>query len=143
LAGPAIKVFHNAKFDLKFLQQAGLLVHGPLFDTMLTAQLLSAGLQSKGFGLADITQKYLRETLSKAEQISDWSGDLTPAQLDYAVRDATTVLRLREVLIPLPKAAKLVALARLEFDCLPAVVAMELNGIRLDEPRWQAVLQYL
>jgi len=77
----------------------------------------------------------------KTAQISDWRGELTPAQLDYAASDATTVLRLREVLIPLLKTAKLVAVARLEFDCLPAVVAMELNGIRLDEPRWQAVLQ--
>ncbi len=51
------------------------------------------------------------------------------------LRDATTVLRLREVLILLLKVAKLVAVARLEFDCLPAVVAMEMNGIRLDEQR--------
>jgi DNA polymerase-1 len=143
LAGPAIKVFQNAKFDLKFLRQAEVPVQGPYFDRMLAAQLLNAGLQSKGFGLADLTQKYLRETLAKTEQISDWSGELTPAQLNYAVRDATTVLRLREVLIPLLKAAKLVAAARLEFDGLPAVVDMEMNGIRLDAQRCHVVIEEL
>jgi DNA polymerase I len=143
LAGPAIKVLHNAKFDLKFLLQAGLPVQGPIFDSMLAAQLLTAGIQSKGFSLVDLTRDYLSETLSKAEQTSDWSGDLTPTQLAYAARDATTVLRLREVLIPLLKDAKLVAAARLEFDCIPAVVAMELNGIRLDAQRCHVVIEDL
>jgi len=58
LAGSAIKVFHHGKFDVKFLQQAGLSVHGLFFDTMLAAQLLNAGLQAKGFGLADLARDY-------------------------------------------------------------------------------------
>ena len=41
----ATKVFHNAKFDLKFLNQAGLEVSGPYFDTMLASQVLKAGLK--------------------------------------------------------------------------------------------------
>jgi hypothetical protein len=46
LQGKPIKVLQNAKFDLKFLQQAGLPIAGKLFDTMLAAQLLDAGVRS-------------------------------------------------------------------------------------------------
>ncbi|MGB3207612.1 MAG: hypothetical protein WBB28_21725 [Crinalium sp.] len=41
----ATKVFHNAKFDLKFLTQAGINVSGPFFDTMLASKVLKAGLK--------------------------------------------------------------------------------------------------
>ena len=41
--GDQIKVFHNAKFDLKFLRRAGMSVAQPVFDTMLASQLLTAG----------------------------------------------------------------------------------------------------
>ncbi|WP_269667503.1 hypothetical protein [Crinalium epipsammum] len=41
----ATKVFHNAKFDLKFLNQAGIDVSGPFFDTMLASKVLKAGLK--------------------------------------------------------------------------------------------------
>ena len=41
----ATKAFHNAKFDLKFLNQVGINVSGPFFDTMLASQVLKAGLK--------------------------------------------------------------------------------------------------
>ena len=41
----ATKAFHNAKFDLKFLNQAGIDVSGPFFDTMLASKVLKAGLK--------------------------------------------------------------------------------------------------
>jgi len=50
---PALKIFHNAKFDLKFLIKSGFKIHGPYFDTILAAQILSAGQKSQGFKLSD------------------------------------------------------------------------------------------
>ena len=41
----ATKVFHNAKFDLQFLNKAGIDVSGPFFDTMLASKVLKAGLK--------------------------------------------------------------------------------------------------
>src|SRR5215471_15146011 len=79
LAGPALKLFHNAKFDLQFLQQAGLPVQGPCFDTMLASQLLDAGLHTRHHSLADLARHFLGEQLEKGEQVSDWNQDpLTP-----------------------------------------------------------------
>ncbi|MBM4274065.1 MAG: bifunctional 3'-5' exonuclease/DNA polymerase [Deltaproteobacteria bacterium] len=133
LTGNAIKVFHNAKFDLKFLERAGLQVVGPFFDTMLAEQILMAGRTGMEFKLKDLTKRHLGLELPKELQTSDWAGDLTLAQLAYAARDARVLLDLRAKLRPQLIKAELVETARLEFACLPAVVDMELNGMKLDE----------
>jgi DNA polymerase-1 len=58
LTSPAIKVFHNGKFDWKFLIKAGLKPTGPYFDTMLANQLLKAGLPGS-HSLKVIAAEYL------------------------------------------------------------------------------------
>jgi len=79
LTAPALKLFHNAKFDLQFLYHVGLRVQGPFFDTMLASQLLDAGLRARRHRLADLVQHFLGEDLDKEEQVSDWTQDqLTP-----------------------------------------------------------------
>jgi DNA polymerase-1 len=138
-----VKIFHNAKFDLKFLRQAGLQVHGPFIDTMLASQLLDAGLRSRRHGLADVVRHFLHAELDKDEQSSDWSGELTPEQLHYAATDAAVLLRLREVLLPALQAAGLAESAILEWQCLPAVGEMELYGIGVDQTHLTALCQQL
>ena len=64
--------------------------------------------------------------------MSDWSRELSDEQLEYAARDAAVLPRLRAALAPLLVRNGLVDTAKLEFDCLNAVVDMELNGMRLD-----------
>ncbi|MBD1862413.1 MULTISPECIES: bifunctional 3'-5' exonuclease/DNA polymerase [Trichocoleus] len=144
LQGKSIKVLQNAKFDLKFLQQAGLPLGGKLFDTMVAAQLLEAGVRSHGYNLAELVKVYLGEDLSKEQQRSDWSHpSLSSEQLEYAARDAAILLRLREVMKPKLKNARLVETAKLEFECLEAIVHMELNGMLLDLSRWDSLRQKL
>jgi DNA polymerase-1 len=144
LAHPSIvKIFHNAKFDLQFLRQANLPVHGPLIDTMLASQLLDAGLHSRRHGLADLVGHFLHAKLDKEQQSSNWSGELTPEQLQYAATDAAVLLRLREVLLSALQAAGLAEAAILEWQCLPAVVEMELSGIGVDQAHLTTLGQQL
>ena len=144
LQGTPIKVLQNAKFDLKFLQHAGLPIAGKLFDTMIAAQLLDAGVRSHGYNLAELVKVYLGEELSKEQQRSDWSNPrLSSEQLEYAARDAAILLRLREVMKPKLTGARLVETAKLEFDCLGAIAQMELNGMLLDLSRWDSLRQEL
>lgn len=144
LQGTPIKVLQNAKFDLKFLQQAKLPIAGKLFDTMIAAQLLDAGVRSHSYNLAELVKVYLEEDLSKEQQRSDWSNlNLSSEQLEYAARDAAILLRLREVMKPKLKNARLVETAKLEFDCLGAIAQMELNGMLLDLSQWDDLRQEL
>jgi len=128
----AIKVFQNAKFDIQFLETSGIVVSGNLFDTMIAAQLLRTSGGPKKVGLGQLAEHFLGETMSKEEQTSDFSGELSITQLDYAAKDAEVLLRLREEMLIEFKRNKLLEVARLEFVCVYAVASMEYSGIYVD-----------
>ncbi|MGH9945268.1 MAG: DNA polymerase, partial [Pyrinomonadaceae bacterium] len=75
--------------------------------------------------------------MDKTEQLSDWGGELSEAQLSYAARDAAVMLPLRDALIKRLKSDDLIKVAQLEFECVTAVAALELAGIFLDAARWR------
>lgn len=137
LSSSAVKVFQNAKFDIQFLKGVGLEVSGRLFDTMLAAQLLRTSGGPSKVGLDRLVEHYLGEAMSKEEQTSDFSGVLRESQLEYAARDASVLLRLREEMIKDIKANQLVEVARLEFACVYAIASMEYAGIYVDLVKWQ------
>ena len=140
---PALKIFHNAKFDLKFLIKSGFKIHGPYFDTMLAAQILSAGQKSQGFKLSDLVREELKIDLPKELQNSDWSGELSHEQLCYAARDAQVLLEIYHSLFLKLENVNLSATAKLEFECLPAVVDMELSGMLLHKKKWKKLTEEL
>src|SRR5215213_5765723 len=93
--GP-VKTLHNGKFDYQFLHALHGISLSPVFDTMLAAQVLSGGNYAASYSLEAVAERYLDESLDKSEQRSDWSGELSEAQLEYAARDAAVLLPLRE-----------------------------------------------
>jgi len=133
LNGPAVKIFHNAKFDMKFLVQAGLPIIRNVFDTMISAQLLKAGLQRDGFKLADLVKEYLKEELPKELQKSDWSLTLRSEQLRYAAKDAEILLRLFPPIYKDLSSNGLLEVAHIESECIFSVAQMELTGIHIDK----------
>jgi len=141
LAAPRpFKVAHNAKFDAKWTKRQLKTELGGIFDTMLASQLVSAGESEDRHSLAAVAARYLDETVDKSEQLSDWSGELSPSQLEYAARDAALMLPLRERLTELLKRDGLVRVAQLEFECVVPVACLELAGIYLDAARWREQL---
>ena len=132
-----IKVFQNAKFDLKFLKANGIEVKGQLFDTMLAGQLLRTSGGPRRVNLLELTKHYLGINLDKEQQRSDFSGKLSEEQVVYAAKDAEILLKLRGVLILELKANKLIEVARVEFAACYAIAHMEYFGIHLDLDLWQ------
>ena len=129
LMNDAVKVFHNANFDIKMLWSSGFNVNGQIFDTMLAARLLSP---SGRVTLTEVARTYLDISLPKGAQTSDWSGDLTDSQLLYAAHDARILLRLRECLKSRLADDALTEIAKIEFDCVRATAEMEYSGMKLD-----------
>jgi len=117
-------------------------VKGPLLDTMLMAKLLHAGLKDRSDELSDLAVEYLGEDLP-TEKAFSWQGHLTAEHLDYAARETQTLAKLCKVLIAKVKESQLEATARLEFDCVRAVVEMELNGMLLDLSRLDLISRKL
>ena len=137
LAAPRpIKIAHNAKFDAKFIKHNLGIDLGGLFDTLLASQLVGAGDIEERHGLETVAGRYLNELVDKSERLSNWDLELTPAQLEYAARDAAVLLPLREKLIDRLKAESLVRVAQLEFECVMPVVDIELAGFFMHKDRW-------
>lgn len=135
-----IKIAHNAKFDAKWVRHhLGAELNG-IFDTFLASQLIAAGDSERRHSLADVAQFFTNTELDKSEQISDWSGELSQSQIEYAARDAAIMVPLREQIEDRLKNDDLKSAAELEFECVMPIAEMELNGFYLDEARWREQL---
>lgn len=135
------KIFHNGKFDIKFLWQQLNIRPERIFDTMLTSSILEAGVRKpKGFhGLDQVAKRYLDVEIVKDEQRSDWSGVLTQKQLEYAEKDVQYLFKLRERMIEYLKKYQLTRCAKLEYDAVLPTAWVELSGIYLDLEDWNTV----
>jgi DNA polymerase-1 len=105
---------------------------------MLLSQIVYAG-QHVSHKLADCSERELGKGLDKTEQQSNWSRDLTPAQLAYAAADVDVLLPLHEALDAKVRDAGLGDVAALEARCLPAVVWLSRSGVAFDLPTWNAL----
>jgi DNA polymerase I len=133
-----LKVGHHLKFDILMLEAEGIKVQPPYMCTMLGIEVLKAG-ATRQASLQFTVQELLNIVLDKAEQTSNWEGELSQAQLQYAANDAGSLVKLIAKLQSRLEQTRLSKIAILEYCCLPAVVQMQQRGIYLDRQRWQRV----
>jgi DNA polymerase-1 len=138
-----VKVAHNAKFDAKWIKNRLGVELGSVFDSFLASQLISAGNSDERHGLSPVSERYLGTAVDKAEQLSNWGGELSETQLQYAATDAAVMLPLREAILKRLQSDGLENCARLEFQCVLPVTQLELNGFFLDADRWREQLQFV
>lgn len=89
------KVFHNAKFDLKFLHQYGIKVNGEIRDTMILDYLLDPN--RKTHGLKEISERHLQyHQISFEEMLNGRVITEVPKEelSKYACEDADLTLQL-------------------------------------------------
>lgn len=85
-----VKVFHNAKFDLDFLQAGGYAV-GNVFDTMIAEKVLTKG-ANQSASLAETLYRYFAIDLEKSHRSKfnrNWDGIWTDDLVNYALSDVT------------------------------------------------------
>ena len=141
-ADKPIKIAHNAKFDAKWVRHHLGAEIGGVFDTLLASQIIAAGDQDRRHSLAEVASFFLGTELDKSEQVSDWNApELSQSQIEYAARDAATMIPLREKMVERLRSDDLVRVAKIEFDCVMPIAQMELNGFYLDEARWREQLE--
>ena len=120
---------HNAVFDLGWLQEHAIYPHGWVRCSMLASRLLTNGLPFSKHGLANVVKRYLTTELSKEQQRSDWSGELTAGQLDYAANDVVALMQLDEKLDHEIAKYRLRKAYSLECRALPAMAQMWRTGL--------------
>jgi DNA polymerase-1 len=83
-----VKIFHNAKFDLEFLHDAGHTVNN-VFDTMIAEKVLTKGAKQSA-SLAETLYRYFAVDLDKSQRAKfnrKWDGIWTDELVDYALSD--------------------------------------------------------
>ena len=83
-----VKIFHNAKFDLDFLDAIGVRVNN-IFDTMLAERVLTRG-ANQSASLAETLYRYFAVDLEKSHRTKfnkSWDGMWTNELVDYALSD--------------------------------------------------------
>jgi DNA polymerase I-like protein with 3'-5' exonuclease and polymerase domains len=135
-----IKVFHNAKFDAKMILHHFNVELRGIFDTLLASQLIGAGRSEGGHSLAAVASRHLGEAVDKSMQVSNWAGNLSPLQYEYAAKDAALMLPLRDALAEKLAELGMEEAAKLEFDCVLPLAAMELRGVAIDGDCWRRLV---
>lgn len=93
--------------------------------------------------LLQLAHRHLEVWLDKEQQTANWAGEITEEMMRYAAEDAAVLLILYEIQSKLLRANNLVETAKLEFNCLPAVIEIELSGMPFDAPRAREMLKDL
>ena len=134
----SVKVGQNLTYDMIVLQNYGVRVQGPLFDTMIAHYVLQPELRHNMDYLAEI---YLHYRTIHIDQLIGPRGkgqknmrDLTPTEVyRYACEDADVTLKLKNVLEKELKAQGVEHLFyEIEMPLVPVLVNIESNGVRLD-----------
>lgn len=139
LANPRIaKTGHNLKFDLSVLAWQGLVVDGPLFDTMIAHALLEP---ERRHGMDALAEQYLGYTPipitrligeKKSTQITMFEVEPAVAA-EYAAEDADVTWQLAARFGSMLGEQGVEKVFReIEMPLLPVLVGMERAGIRLD-----------
>lgn len=144
-------VFHNAKFDLKFLY---MYIDLPIdstdvkvFDTQLAECVLMAG-RSMALRRDTSLKNTLRRRYSldldkevRQEFIGHSGKEFTDAQIEYAAKDVEVLADLRKDQIEEAKEWGLIDTLRLEFDLVKHVAVMELNGVSINRKLWKKLIK--
>ncbi len=132
------KYGHNLKYDLIVLERAGARLEGLACDTMIAEWLINPA--SKNLGLKNLAWARLKQQMTPiAALIGKGKGQLTMDQVPvaqvapYACADVDMTHRLVIVLEAELKEKHLWSLfTEVEMPLIPALAAMEMNGVQLD-----------
>ena len=87
-----LKIFHFARFDIAILKHTYKINIKNVYCTKIASKL--ARTYTDRHGYKDLCMELLNKSISKVEQCSDWGGELTLEQQNYA---ATDVLYLHKI----------------------------------------------
>jgi DNA polymerase-1 len=141
-----VKVLHNAKFDFMWLREKAGIEVDTIFDTYLADLMIGAatyGINAYKHGLDDVIMRYLKIDVDKGEQRSDWSGELTESQLEYAAKDPVYLPRLRKILLEKIVQNGLQDIAGIEFRAVPAFAELEIRGFPVDKDKYSGLCDVL
>ncbi len=141
LSLPSIKIFHNAMYDVCFIQAAGLKINGKIVDTMIAGSLVDEN--RFRYDLGSLGRDYVGRGKSEAvlaETAKEWGIDpksemyKLPAMYvgEYAEADAKLTLDLWQEMKKEILNQDIEDIFKLETELFPCLVDMRFLGVRVD-----------
>jgi DNA polymerase-1 len=148
----AIKIFHNAMYDVCWIRQMGLKIEGLIVDTMIAASLIDEN--RFRYDLNSLSWDYLGHGKSEAALIeAAKSRGLDPKQDlwqlpamevgSYAEKDAELTLELWQIFKKEIIHQDVESIFNLETDLFPCLVDMKFLGVRVDSDKASRLKQEL
>ena len=132
------KIGQNLKYDILVLRKYGIMVDGPLFDTMIAHYLIEPDTRHSMDILAENYLNYIPvsiETLigKKGKKQGSMRDVEVDKVVEYAGEDADITLQLKEVFDPVLKEKNLEKLFHdVEIPLIKVLAEMEYSGVKID-----------
>ncbi len=136
-------VGHDLQAPLRLLRRRHAFRPTRVFDTMLAAKLLDAGVNidsAEVFTLDAALAKVFGNQARTTDNLL-WHGPLTSRHVADAAGAVQHALALADHLAADLSADGLDDVARLECELLPVVVEIQLNGVAIDAQRWNSLVR--
>ena len=141
LSTPAIKIFHNAMYDVCWIRALGLSINGKIVDTMIASALVDEN--QMRYDLNNCSKRYTGKTKSETnlyEAAKSWGVDAKAEMYklpaiyvgEYAEKDAEITLELWQELKKEILHQDIKSIFQLETELFPCLVDMRFLGVRVD-----------
>jgi len=141
LSTPAIKIFHNAMYDVCWIRALGLSVNGKIVDTMIASALVDEN--QMRYDLNNCSKRYTGKGKNETElyqAAKDWGVDAKAEMYKlpaiyvgaYAEKDAEITYELWQELKKEILHQDLNSIFQLETELFPCLVDMRFLGVRVD-----------
>ena len=137
----AIKIFHNAMYDVCFIRATGLSINGKIVDTMIASAVVDEN--QMRYDLNNCAKRYTGKTKSETnlyEAAKSWGVDAKAEMYklpaiyvgEYAEKDAEITLALWQELKKEILHQDIQSIFDLETELFPCLVDMRFLGVRVD-----------
>jgi DNA polymerase I-like protein with 3'-5' exonuclease and polymerase domains len=149
---PADKIFHNAMYDVCWIQALGLSVSGKIIDTMIASALVDEN--QMRYDLNNCSKRYTGKTKNEGDlyqAAKDWGVDAKAEMYKlpaiyvgaYAEKDAELTLELWQELKKEILHQDIQSIFDLETNLFPCLVSMRFRGVRVDVQKAHTMKQEL
>jgi len=152
MACPAIKIFHNAMYDVCWIRNLGIKINGLVVDTMIAASLIDEN--KFAYSLNALSWEYLGHGKNEAALNDEAKSRGLDPKADmwrlppmyvgaYAEKDAELTLELWQKFKSEIVLQDIQSIFDLETDLFPCLVDMRFKGVRVDSQRAQVLKEQL
>lgn len=135
-----VKIFHNAKFDYKFIKHYLKIDTVNIHDTYLCETILHCGKSDYGFGLAKLVKRYLGKELDKSVRskfTTTSSNPFTDDQIIYGAKDVEYLIDIYFQQVDYLRLQNLSNVAKLENRVVVVFSEIEYNGLEINLEAWK------